>query len=134
MVEISDIFKILDPIANKDGAYRTNKRRAAVVAHDGFSLADFFRDNRVNIHVGSLVLSGVFGGIGWLRRERGAEALALWFGLSAVCGAVGWYTRDSQDGDVRMVDKVTSYLDYRADMLDRAEPGWDQKAIDRVLG
>lgn len=145
MVDLSKIFDVVDVIADKDKGYRTNKRRAAVVAYEGFNLADFVRDNRFSIHLTASTLCVVCGGIGWIRREHGAEALALWFSLSGLFGCVAWYTRageaaiDSEGKPVesdttKAANKVVAMLDKKAAELDKVDPGWDERTIRRVLG
>jgi hypothetical protein len=144
MIDLGKILGIVNTIADKDGGYHSNKRRAAVVAYEGFSVSDFLAEYRSTIHLACIPLALVFAGIGWARRKHGAEACALWFSLSTLFVGVAWYTRDSEVVPVDVngkpgasaptgIEAFKHWLDNKADELDKTDPGWDSRTTTRVF-
>ena len=122
-----------------------NQRRVAVIAHDGLSVADLWAQARPTVFLGSL--AGLLGSLAmfWARRRRGGEAWATWGTAAAVSGGLAWVSRpgtapvDPSTGkpvasDRKTLAQVTEWLDRRATTLDTAEPGWQERTIQRVLG
>lgn len=146
--DFGKLLEIAGFASNAVPSVRTNKRRAAVVAHDGFTLADFYNAHRNAIAGASAGLSLACAVTGYVRRKHGAEAISLWFGLSALFACMAYLsmsveetgTTGTDGGPVTsnnakvpsMLKKAEDWLDRRASDLDKSEPGWDDSTIKRI--
>lgn len=119
----------------------TPRRRAAVVLHEGFAGLDLYQRVRPKVFAGSLVVAVGATGMAWWRRRNGAEAVGSWGALAALAGLMAYVTRpgagtgNPQAGTGPTAqDRVYSWLDARAAVLDRTRPGWEEAALRRVVG
>lgn len=115
------------------------KRRAAVVAHDGFAVVDWYAANRVYIFGGSAAFSFAALVMAWVRRERGPETIAAWLVAAMVSGGVAYVTRPTSAPGAEVAPgdslaRVNALLDARAAKLDQTEPGWQARSLSRLLG
>lgn len=115
------------------------KRRAAVIAHDGFAVVDWYATAKPWIFGGSVATALGAAVMAAYRRERGPEAIASWLFASVVSAGVAWVTRPTMTpgatgapGD--SLAKVNALLDARAIRLDQTDPGWQNRALGRLLG
>jgi hypothetical protein len=123
----------------------TPKRRAAVVAHDGFLALDTYHHVKPTLFVAGLV-----GTVGsaialYARRRRGPEAWGVWAMAMGISAGVAWVARPGATPGNRLptasegqgqpaLAAVNAWLDRRAAALDRSEPGWEEKALSRLFG
>lgn len=119
----------------------TPRRRAAVVLHEGFAGLDLYQRVRPKVFVGSLAVAVGATGMAWWRRRNGAEAVTSWGMLAALAGLAAYLTRpgagtgNPQAGTgTTGTERVYSWLDARAAVLDRTRPGWEEAALRRVVG
>lgn len=112
---------------------KKQKRRAAVVAHDGFALSDFFDAHRSTVCLGAFGAAVVFALLALLRRKHGTEAVALWLSLSALSAGIGYAAMPKEAGDGSQTDGILAMIDKRANSLDSTEPGWDEATLRRVV-
>ncbi len=114
------------------------KRRAAVVAHDSFRLVDGYIEARPTIFYGSLMASAAAGAMAVKRRSHGVEAVAAWSIVAMVSAGVAWVTRPTPATTAAQgrppLEQVNAWLDQRAAQLDQSEPGWQDRALVRLLG
>jgi len=122
------------------------RHRAAVVAHDAFGALDTYQ--RVRAPLFAVACLGVVGSLGMLytRRRKGAEAWGVWLAAAGLSAGVAWLTRpgagsgagNGQAGAVPagapVAMKANAWLDARAARLDQTQPGWEDAALNRLLG
>lgn len=117
----------------------TPRRRAAVVLRDGYKALDTYHAVRPKVFVGSLAVALGATGMAWWRRRNGAEAVTGWGALAALAGVVAYVTRPTTASGVPQAGpgaqaQVYAWLDQRAATLDRTDPGWEERAMGRMLG
>lgn len=123
----------------------TPRRRAAVVAHDGYLAADTWVKARPTVFASSLVGIALSAAGLWFRRKKGPEAVTLYSATLVASAAGAWISRPGQGGAVAPgaapgsahADRgaqLTAWLDARAKKLDQSEPGWESTALKRVMG
>jgi hypothetical protein len=117
----------------------TPRRRAAVVAHDGYLAVDTWVKVQPAVFVGGLVGMAVSGMALWGRRRTGPEAWALYVGMFAASATAAWTARPQSPAPVAAgapapATPLMAWLDARAAKLDKTEPGWDAAALARIAG
>ena len=142
--KISEYIKTipLSSVANLAAAAAgpQTKRRAAVVAHDAYMAIDGYMAAKPSLFYGGLMLAGVGGVMAAKRYRQGPEAVAAWLVMGALGGALAYTTRPTSGNTAGApsgtpaMETVNAWLDARATSLDRAEPGWEQRALARLLG
>lgn len=115
----------------------TPRRRAAVVAHDGYEVVDTWVKVQPAVFVGGLIGMAVSGMALWGRRRAGPEAWAMYVGMFGASAAAAWTARPQTPAPVAPgapapATPLMAWLDARAAKLDKTEPGWDAQALARV--
>lgn len=147
---LGKLVGLVDIIGGSVPVYRTNKRRAAVVAHHGYAGIDWFERNRPLIFGVAVAASVASTIVGIVRRKHGAESWALWFGLAAGFAGLAYLSTPTDaagkavggtDGQPATASKVPTgvkkaekWLDAQAALLDIAEPGWEDATTKRITG
>jgi hypothetical protein len=116
------------------------KRRAAVVAHDAYAAIDGYLAAKPTLFYSGLLVTA--GGVVMAikRRKQGPEAIASWLVAAGIGATTAYLTRPQNEqagataGVTPALATVNAWLDARASQLDRTEPGWDQRALARLLG
>lgn len=117
----------------------TPRRRAAVLAHDGYGALETYQAVRPQVFYGSVAVALGATGMAWWRRRHGTEAIGSWGALAALAGVVAYLTRPSMGvaqpvQGASATDRAYRWLDARAAYLDRTEPGWEDRIVARVTG
>ncbi len=119
----------------------TPRRRAAVLAHDGFMTLEAYQRARPALFYGSTAVAVGASFMAWYRRRQGVEAVGGWGFLAGLAGVVAYATRPggagaagAASGQETATARAFRWLDQRAAYLDRVEPGWEDRITARVVG
>lgn len=114
------------------------KRRAAVVAHDSYAVIDGYVEHRPTIFYAGLLTAGTGLAMAAKRRKQGVEAVLGWLLVAGAGAGAAWVTRpvNAQGAPVAgaPMEQVNKWLDERATTLDQSSPGWQERALVRLLG
>ncbi len=152
MPDLSALLKgvrdVVGPLAGSGGALTTlataivpvaPRRRAAVLAHDGYATLEAYQRARPLLFYGSAAVAVGATGMAWWRRRQGFEAVGGWGTVAALAGLLAYLTRPAA-GTGQAVDgpsakeRAYQWLDARAAYLDRTEPGWEDRVTAQVVG
>ncbi len=144
MTSVAEYIKSI-PLTSIAGIAAANlpaqtKRRAAVVAHDAYLTIDGYMAARPTLFYGGLMVAASGAAMAVKRYRQGPEAVAAWLVMAVMGGAVAYVTKPTAPttagapGGTPAMETVNAWLDARAVSLDRAEPGWEQRALTRLLG
>ncbi len=116
------------------------KRRAAVVAHDAYAAIDGYMAAKPTLFYGGLLVAAGGAMMAIKRRKQGPEAVAAWIVASGAGAVTAYITRPGNEqagapaGGTPALATVNTWLDARALELDRTDPGWQERALGRLLG
>ncbi len=116
------------------------KRRAAVVAHDAYAAIDGYMAAKPSLFYGGLMLTAAGGAMAVKRWRQGPEAVAAWLVMASLGAVMSYTTRPGANGaagttnGAPALETVNRWLDNRAVTLDRTDPGWQERALARLLG
>jgi hypothetical protein len=128
-------------LARSNPSYNQNRERAAVVLHDGFSTWDTYVEIRPALFV--LSLMGMVGSawVGYNRRDKGWESVALYSTGFVASAVTAWITRPGAFGGAATASEeeaqagggMVGYLDNRAQEIKLREPNFVDVAFTRLI-